>query len=112
VQGAVSGEDGGNDDASDAAASADSDDADAEDEGASFRARPFGFEIGVVELGRDPAAVRASVRRVAAALRRVAPLVGTPAWRRLQQRCMRADVGWDVPADCWVDLLEEVARDP
>lgn len=77
--------------------------------GEGFCERPLGFELGEVEIASDASAVSRSVQRVAAALRRVAPRVGTPAWRRLQQRCMAADVGWDLPAACWVELLEEVA---
>ena len=71
--------------------------------------RPLGFEAGRMPMTNDPEAVATCVAKLAAALKQAVAAVGTPAFRRMQQACMAADVGWDAPAASWQALIEEVA---
>lgn len=71
--------------------------------------RPFGFEAGRMPISHDAGEVSKGVDNLAAALRRAVAAVGTPAFRRTQQACMAADVGWDAPAASWQALIQEVA---
>lgn len=69
----------------------------------------FGYEAGPMEIAVDFAAVARSVARLSAALKCALADVGTPAYRRMQQAGMRAEVGWEGPAVEWHAFIEEVA---
>lgn len=71
--------------------------------------RPFGYEAGPMASGNGSSEVTTSVENLAAALAQAIKDCGSPAFRRMQQACMSADVGWDGPAASWHTFVQEVA---
>jgi hypothetical protein len=71
--------------------------------------RPFGYEAGPMACGNGSSEVTTSVDNLAAALDQAIKDCGSPAFRRMQQACMSADVGWAGPAASWHAYVEEVA---
>jgi glycogen synthase len=74
-------------------------------------ARALGYEAGAMAIGNNADETETSVRNLAAALSQAIKDCGSPAFRRMQQTCMSAEVSWAGPAASWHAFVEELASE-